>query len=290
MSTTAADWFAGARPRTLWGAVSPVFVGTAVAIDLDAFDATLAFLALGVALALQVAVNYANDYSDGVRGTDVDRVGPARLTASGLAAPSTVRRAAFAFFAVAAVLGLALTVLSGQLWLIAVGAAAIGAAWYYTGSNRPYGYSGWGEVSVFIFFGPVATIGTAYVQTGSVPWWSWVASIGVGLYAVAMLLVNNIRDIDTDAIAGKRTLAVRLGDFRARRLFAATMGVPVALAVVVSFVHPWALLATVVALPSLLIGLAMRLRAQGPQMAVIFGGVSAVGLTYGVLLSFGIVL
>jgi 1,4-dihydroxy-2-naphthoate octaprenyltransferase len=289
VSTTLDDWIAGARPRTLWTAVTPVLVGVGAAINLGRFDGGLALLALGVALALQVGVNYANDYSDGVRGTDVDRVGPDRLVASGKASPSSVRRAAFLMFAIAGFLGLALVVISGFLWLIAVGAAAIVAAWYYTGSDRPYGYSGWGEASVFVFFGPVATLGTLYVQAGTITWWSVVASVGVGLYAVAMLLVNNIRDVETDALAGKRTFAVRVGDYRARQAFAMCVGLPVILAVIVGFAQPWALMACVVALPALLIALGMRLRV-GPSLAPIFGGTSAVGLTYGVLLALGIAL
>lgn len=289
MSTTLDDWIAGARPRTLWTAVTPVLVGGGAAIDMSTFDGGLALLALGVALALQVGVNYANDYSDGVRGTDVDRIGPDRLVASGKAMPSSVRRAAFLMFAVAGVLGLAVVVISGFLWLIVVGAAAIVAAWYYTGSDRPYGYSGWGELSVFIFFGPVATLGTLYVQAGTVTWWSVVGSVGIGLYAVAMLLVNNIRDISTDSLAGKRTFAVRVGDYRARQAFATCVGLPVVLAVIVGFAQPWALMACVVALPALLIAIGMRLRV-GASLAPIFGGTSAVGLTYGVLLALGIAL
>lgn len=296
--TSSADWIAGARPRTLWTAISPVAVGTASAAALGAFHATAALLALVVALALQIASNYANDYSDGVKGTDVDRIGPERLVASGKAAPSAVKGAAFLSFAVAAVAGISLVVMTSTYWLLLVGMFAMIAAWKYTGSDRPYGYSGWGELSVFVFFGPVAVLGTLYVQAGTVAWWAVVASIGVGLYAVAMLMVNNIRDLDTDAASGKITLAVRLGSFRARQLFAGVVLVPVAVSVVVSFAHPWALLSTVVALPSLYFAIAMRVdgavreRTGMPAggLKTIFAGLSAVGLVYGLLLAVGIAL
>lgn len=296
--TSSADWIAGARPRTLWTAISPVAVGTASAAALGAFHATAALLALVVALALQIASNYANDYSDGVKGTDVDRIGPERLVASGKAAPSAVKGAAFLSFAVAAVAGISLVVMTSTYWLLLVGMFAMIAAWTYTGSDRPYGYSGWGELSVFVFFGPVAVLGTLYVQAGTVAWWAVVASIGVGLYAVAMLMVNNIRDLDTDAASGKITLAVRLGSFRARQLFAGVVLVPVAVSVVVSFAHPWALLSTVVALPSLYFAIAMRVdgavreRTGMPAggLKTIFAGLSAVGLVYGLLLAAGIAL
>lgn len=298
MSTSASDWIAGARPRTLWTAISPVAVGSASAAALDAFDLTLALLALLVALALQVASNYANDYSDGIRGTDVDRVGPDRLVATGKAAPSAVKAAAFASFAVGALAGLTLALMSGHLWLIAVGAVAIVAAWTYTGSSRPYGYGGWGEVSVLLFFGPVAVLGTLYTQADAVTWWAVIASVGVGLYAVAMLMVNNIRDLETDEVAGKRTLAVKLGSHRVRQVFAAVVMLPVLCSILVSFAHPWALLSTVVALPSLYFGIAVRVdgavreRTGMPvgTLRTVFAGLSAVGLMYGLLLAVGIAL
>ncbi|MFW7414659.1 1,4-dihydroxy-2-naphthoate polyprenyltransferase [Demequina sp. SO4-18] len=296
--TTSSDWLAGARPRTLWTAISPVAVGSASAAAIGEFGLLPALLALGVALALQVASNYANDYSDGVRGTDVDRVGPDRLVATGRATPSAVKSAAYVSFGIAGLLGLALVVESGMYWLLIVGAFAMWAAWHYTGSDRPYGYSGWGEVSVFVFFGPVAVLGTLLTQAGTITWWAVAASIGVGLYAVALLMVNNIRDLDTDALAGKRTLAVKMGSHRARQLFAATVMLPVVVAVVVAFAHPWALLATVVALPSLYFAIAMRIdgavRDQvgmpSGGLKIIFAGLSAVGLLYGLALAVGIAL
>lgn len=286
--TTTADWIAGARPRTLWSAAVPVAVGTASASAVGSMRPLLALLALGVALALQIGSNYANDYSDGVRGTDVNRVGPERLVASGKAAPSAVKQAAYLSFGAGMVLGLALVAISGVWWLLAVGAVAVVAAWTYTGSSRPYGYEGWGEVSVFVFFGPVAVLGTMLTQAGTITWWSVVASVGVGLYSVALLLVNNIRDLENDAIAGKRTLAVKLGEASARRLFATVVMAPVICAVLVAFVHPFALAATLVALPALFIALGMRMGAGGANFAVMFMGISGVGLAYGLLLSFGI--
>jgi len=289
VATSLDDWVAGARPRTLWTAITPVLVGTAAANAVGESDFVLALLALGVGLALQVGVNFANDYSDGVRGTDVDRVGPDRLVATGKATPSAVKRAAFGSFGVAAVLGLLLVALSGFWWLLAVGLVAIVAAWYYTGSDRPYGYAGWGEASVFVFFGPVATLGTMYTQAGTVTWWAVVASVGLGLFAVAMLLVNNIRDIPTDTVAGKRTLAVRVGDVRARRLYSASVSLPLLLSLLVSFVHPWALITLLLILPVALLVLGIRLRV-GAALGPLFLGTTVVGFLYGCLLAVGIAL
>lgn len=286
--TTLNDWVAGARPRTLWTAVSAVAVGTGAAASTTQVRPSLALLALGVAIALQIASNYANDYADGVRGTDLNRIGPERLVASGKAAPSAVKRAAYLSFAAAAVFGSWLVAASGTWWLLAVGALAMVAAWTYTASDRPYGYEGWGEVAVLIFFGPVAVLGTQYTQAGTITWWSVVASIAVGLWAVAMLMVNNIRDIDGDALAGKRTLAVKLGHRRARALFATVVLAPLALTVLMALARPWALIATITALPAFLIAIAVRAGARGVALAPVFKGVSAVGLGYGLLLAVGL--
>ncbi|MDE0572336.1 1,4-dihydroxy-2-naphthoate polyprenyltransferase [Demequina sp. B12] len=293
--TTTQDWIDGARPRTLWTSISAVAVGSGAAAAVDGFAFIPALLALGVAVALQVASNYGNDYSDGIRGTDMDRIGPDRLVATGRATPTAVKRAAFVSFGVAGVLGLTLVAITGTWWLLLVGAVAIVAAWTYTGTTRPYGYAGWGEVSVFIFFGPVAVLGTMLTQTAfsgdaSITWWAVIASTGVGLYAVALLLVNNIRDADTDAVTGKLTLAVKWGVPRARRLFVASVLLPVVCAVVVAFAHPWALIATVVALPSLLIAGGMRIGAEKVSMKVIFSAISGVGLAYGLLLGVALAL
>ncbi|MCC6495615.1 MAG: 1,4-dihydroxy-2-naphthoate polyprenyltransferase [Propionibacteriaceae bacterium] len=214
-----AEWVEGARPRTLPAALAPVLAGSAVAWFEDGFALLLAGLALVVALALQVGVNYANDYSDGIRGTDAVRVGPLRLVGSGVAAPGQVRAAAFGSFALAAVAGLVIVVLTGHWWLLAVGAAAIASAWYYTGGRKPYGYLGLGELFVFVFFGLVAVSGTVYIQLGRVTDATWWTAIAIGALACAILVANNLRDLDGDLSAGKRTLATRLGDTGTRRFF-----------------------------------------------------------------------
>lgn len=209
-------WIIGARPRTLPAAIAPVLVATSLAGS-DA-DFVMAGLALVVSLALQVGVNYANDYSDGIKGTDDNRVGPTRLVAAGLASAKSVKQAAFISFAVAAAVGLVLAI-STSLWLVAIGAAAIFSAWTYTGSKRPYGYLGLGEISVFLFFGLVATVGSYYVQTQEITWQSFIVAIPMGCLACAILAINNLRDRAQDELVGKRTLAVRLGDASARKLF-----------------------------------------------------------------------
>ena len=287
---TARDWVAGARPRTLWTAVSAVAVGTAAAAAAGGFRLEPALVALGVGLALQIASNYANDYADGVRGTDLNRLGPERLVASGRATPSQVKRAAFWAFGIGAVLGLYLVLISGQWWLLAVGALAMVAAWTYTASAKPYGYSGWGEVSVLFFFGPVAVLGTMLTQAGTVTWWAVVASVAVGLWAVAMLMINNIRDLEGDQLAGKRTRAVQLGNSRVRNLFALVVVTPLVLALAVAVPHPWVLLTWVTAAPAVFIAVAMRMGPRGIALRPFFSGVSAVGLAFGLLLAVGLAL
>jgi len=236
-------WIIGARPRTLPAAVAPVVVATALAgSDASLFSALLALI---VSLSLQVGVNYANDYSDGIRGTDADRVGPTRITASGMATPASVKAAAFISFGVGAVSGLGLAVMTSW-WLIAVGLISILAAWGYTGGKNPYGYLGLGELFVFIFFGVVATVGTFYVQTESITANSVLASIPMGTFACALLAINNIRDRALDAPAGKKTLAVRLGDRKARYLFVAL--IVLGYLAVLAMGKPWALL-TLITLP-----------------------------------------
>ncbi len=216
---TAAEWIEGARPRTLPAALAPVLAGSAIAWFERSFSPLLAALALVVALALQVGVNFANDYSDGIRGTDAARVGPLRLVGSGLVEPRRVRSAAFGCFALSALAGLAVVLVTGHWWLLGVGAAAIAAAWYYTGGRRPYGYLGLGELFVFLFFGLVAVTGTVYIQVGRIPAATWWTAIAIGALACAILVANNLRDLDGDRAAGKRTLATRLGDAGTRRFF-----------------------------------------------------------------------
>ncbi|CAM5783528.1 1,4-dihydroxy-2-naphthoate polyprenyltransferase [Cellulomonas persica] len=287
---TPQEWVAGARPRTLPAAAAPVLVGTGAAAQLDASHLGRALLALGVALALQVGVNYANDYSDGIRGTDLDRVGPMRLTASGAARPSDVRNAAFLAFGVAAVLGLWLVAASGTWWLLAVGALAILAAWGYTGGRTPYGYLGLGEVGVFTFFGLVAVLGTTYTQAGRLSWVAWVGAVAVGLLACALLMVNNLRDIPTDALVGKRTLAVRLGDRRARWAYAALVVVPVLLGIVCAFAAPWALMVSVLLAPAGVLAVVVLLGARGRALVPVLAGTGLLELAFGVLLGLGLAL
>jgi 1,4-dihydroxy-2-naphthoate octaprenyltransferase len=282
------EWLAGARPRTLPAAVAPVLVGTGAAAQLGSAHLGRAVLAAVVALALQVGVNFANDYSDGVRGTDLERVGPMRLTASGAAPPQQVLVAALASFAVAGVAGLALVVWCGQWWLLAVGAAAIAAAWFYTGGRRPYGYRGLGEVGVFVFFGLVATLGTTYTQVGRVSWPAALGATGVGLLACALLMANNLRDIPTDALTGKRTLAVRLGDRRARVVYAGLVVLPVLLGAACAFWAPWSLLVTVLLAPVVVLAVIVLLGARGVVLVRVLGATGMAQLAYGVLLGLGL--
>jgi 1,4-dihydroxy-2-naphthoate octaprenyltransferase len=241
-------WIAGARPKTLGAAIAPVIVGTAFA----GYDAELVnfSLALIVALALQIGVNYANDFSDGVRGTDDDRVGPIRLVGSGLAKPEVVKRAALLCFSVAALAGLILSART-EWYLLIIGALAIIAAWTYTGGPKPYGYQALGEVSVFIFFGLVATLGTYFVQVGSISLPVILAAISMGLLATAILNVNNLRDLERDERSGKRTLAVRLGAARTRTLYRLTIFLPLLLSLVLISQSRYFLISVIV-LPQLL--------------------------------------
>lgn len=285
---TAAQWVAGARPRTLPAAAAPVFVGTGAAAALDSANLWIGLLALGVALALQVGVNYANDYSDGIRGTDLDRVGPLRLTASRLALASQVKTAAFASFAVAALFGLALVLVTGHWWLLAVGAAAIAAAWFYTGGKKPYGYYGLGEVFVFVFFGLVAVLGTTYTQADRISWAALAGAIAIGLLACAILMVNNIRDIPTDFPAGKRTLAVRLGDRRARHAYIAMLWLPLVLGALCALTNPWALLVLLLLLPAILLSITVFAGVRGRLLVPVLSGTGMYELAFGILLGLGL--
>ena len=236
---TATQWLAGARPRTLPAACSPVIAGTGLAVFEQGFSWVAAILALVVSLALQVGVNYANDYSDGIRGADTERVGPLRLVGSGLASPPLVKRAAFASFGVAGLAGLALVIMTEYWWLLVVGVACILAAWYYTGGRRPYGYVGLGEVFVFVFFGLVAVCGTVYVQVGRISLATLLTGVWVGALACAILVTNNLRDIRGDARVGKRTMATRLGDARTRVWYVILVGLGALLIIVVAWLTTW---------------------------------------------------
>jgi 1,4-dihydroxy-2-naphthoate polyprenyltransferase len=242
-------WVEGARLRTLPLAIAPVAIGAGAADSVQAFDLTLSLLALAVALFLQIGVNYANDYSDGIRGTDDYRVGPLRLTGSKSVRPEAVKLAAFAFFGLAAASGLAIVLITGLFWLIAVGLAAIVAAWFYTGGKNPYGYAGLGELAVFVFFGLVATIGTTFVQVGFIEFNAVLGGIASGLFASAVLMVNNIRDIETDKLASKKTLAVILGKKTATGLFLVMIWTPFVLLAFFTLLYP----ATLMGFASLLL-------------------------------------
>ncbi|MHA3703041.1 1,4-dihydroxy-2-naphthoate polyprenyltransferase [Jatrophihabitans sp. YIM 134969] len=288
MATTA-EWVNGARPRTLFMALAPVAAGTGVAAAASSAEAGPALLALVVALALQVGVNYANDYSDGVRGTDADRVGPQRLVGSGAAPPRAVLAAALLSFLVAGVAGLALAALSSW-WLVAVGVVAIAAAWAYTGTSKPYGYRALGEVAVFVFFGLVAVVGTAFVQVDRITALAVAVAVPVGMLACALLVANNVRDIPGDSVVGKRTLAVRLGQRHARLLYAVLVVVPFAWAVFVALGLSsfWPLLA-LLALPLLPVALRPVVTGKrGPELIPTLQHTGQLTLAYAVLLGLGV--
>ncbi|KIE53067.1 MAG: 1,4-dihydroxy-2-naphthoate prenyltransferase [marine actinobacterium MedAcidi-G3] len=285
--TSLSIWFSGARPRTWPAAVVPVLVGTAAVQDKP--DLLRALLALVVGLALQIAVNYANDYSDGVRGTDDQRVGPQRLVASGVVPPRSVKRAAFCFFGVAASAGLYLSSVTSW-WLLLVGAAAITAAWCYTGGPKPYGYSGLGELFVFVFFGLVASIGTTYIQDEEVTPLAVGASVPVGLLAVALLVTNNLRDLPGDGLAGKRTLAVRIGDKPTRILYVLTILMAFLSLPYLSLLRPGALLA-LLALPAAIAPVRSVLRGtSGVGLVAVLGATGKLQMIYGTLLCVGLAL
>ncbi|MEV4092986.1 1,4-dihydroxy-2-naphthoate polyprenyltransferase [Streptosporangium saharense] len=287
---TPSQWIAGARPRTLPAAVVPVAVGTGVAFGYDGAVWWRALLALFVALALQIGVNYANDYSDGVRGTDEGRVGPMRLVGSGAAAPREVLSAAFGCFLAAAVAGLVLVVATGAWWLLLVGALSIAAAWFYTGGSRPYGYRALGEISVFVFFGLVAVAGTTFVQAEALPWVAVVAAVPVGLLACALLVVNNLRDLVTDGPVGKRTMAVVLGDSRTRTLYSVCLVLPLVIALALV---PWQPFAALTLLAAPLAVAPVRAVVQGATGRALITTLQQTGrfqLVFGLLFTAGLAL
>jgi 1,4-dihydroxy-2-naphthoate octaprenyltransferase len=280
-------WISGARPRTLPAAIVPVVVGSGVAFGYGKFAPGRAALALLVALALQVGVNYANDYSDGIRGTDEARIGPVRLVGSGLADPRRVLTAAVGCFAIACAAGLALAAMTSW-WLLLIGAAAVAAAWFYTGGSRPYGYRALGELSVFVFFGLAAVAGTAYVQMQTLTWLPWAAAAAIGLLACALLVINNLRDIPTDSLSGKRTLAVVLGDRRTRALYVGCIVVPFCVVLALAPARPLSLLA-LAALPLALAPVRqVRDGATGRSLIAALSQTGRLELAYGALLTLGL--
>jgi 1,4-dihydroxy-2-naphthoate octaprenyltransferase len=285
---TLGQWVGGARPRTLPAAVAPVAVGTGVAQYEDGFSAPAALLALVVALSFQVAVNYANDYSDGIKGTDENRVGPVRLVGQRLAPAGAVKSAAIGAFAVGAIAGLALVVVSAQWWLIPVGIASIAAGWLYTGGPRPYGYAGLGEVFVFVFFGLVAVVGTAAAQIRSIPLLAVVSAIPVGLWACAILIVNNLRDIPTDTESAKRTLAVRLGDRGTRITFISVVIAGFMTVLALTSYTPWVLLALAGVIPAVRPVRTVATGAVGRDLVPALAGTGMVLLAGGLGLALGL--
>ena len=287
---TFSHWLEGARPRTWPNAFAPVLVGSAAAALAGGFVWWQALLALVVAWSFIVGVNYANDYSDGIRGTDDDRVGPLRLVGSGLARPATVKRAAFAFLGLGGLAGLVLSATS-QPWLILVGLACILAAWFYTGGTTPYGYRGLGEVAVFVFFGLVAVTGTQYTQLGSVTWYAVVAAVAVGSFSCAVNLTNNLRDIPSDTEAGKITLAVRLGDSRTRGLHAVLeLLVPLVATLALIPATPWALLGLLAMPLAWRANAPVRARATGAGLIPALTTAGLAMLAWSVLVSAGMLI
>ena len=285
--TALSIWVAGSRPRTWPAAVVPVGVGTAAAQDQP--NLLRASLALLVALALQVGVNYANDYSDGIRGTDDKRVGPRRLVASGLVEARSVKRAAFCFFGGAALIGLYLSAVTSW-WLVLVGAAAIMAAWGYTGGPKPYGYHGLGELFVFVFFGLVASVGTTYLQDEQISALAVGVAVPVGLLAVALLVTNNLRDLPQDDLVGKRTLAVRIGDRPTRALYVVVVVMAFLSLPYLSLLRPGALLAFV-AVPLAVAPIRSVIKgASGLELIPVLGATGKLQMTYGATLCVGLAL
>jgi 1,4-dihydroxy-2-naphthoate octaprenyltransferase len=287
---TAAQWIQGARLRTLPAAIAPVLIGSAAAYEMGSFRPVNALLAAMVALLLQVGVNFANDYSDGIRGTDEDRVGPLRLVGSGVAEPGHVKRAAFAAFGLAMLFGLILVIITQAWWLILVGVGCVLAAWGYTGGKNPYGYLGLGDLFVFVFFGLVATLGTTYTQAGQLSVASIIGAIGTGLIACALLMANNVRDIPTDRVAGKKTLAVRLGDKHARESYVLMLAVAILLVIVLAPGRPWMLIVLLL-IPAILMPSWLMIAGRRRKSLIpVLKQTGLINLGYAVLFSLGLVL
>jgi 1,4-dihydroxy-2-naphthoate octaprenyltransferase len=278
---TARDWIGAARLRTLPLAVAPVVIGTGAAQLVDReLHWVIALACLAVAVLIQIGVNFTNDYSDGIRGTDDHRVGPARLTASGRVRPRTVLIIGMAFFALAALVGLAIVIRTGQWWMLAVGAVCLVAAWFYTGGKRPYGYFGLGEVFVFVFFGLVATLGTTWVQAFQLPQEAWLGAVAAGLFACAVLLANNLRDIDQDRQVGKRTLTVLIGRRATKIVYTLFMVVPFLIAAFIALLYPIAwlsLMALLAGIPAIIIVWSYR---QSRELVVALALTSLTALLY----------
>lgn len=278
---TARDWIGAARLRTLPLAVAPVVIGTGAAQLVDReLHWVIALACLAVAVLIQIGVNFTNDYSDGIRGTDDHRVGPARLTGSGRVRPRTVLIIGLAFFALAALVGLAIVIRTGQWWMLAVGAVCLVAAWFYTGGKRPYGYFGLGEVFVFVFFGLVATLGTTWVQAFQLPQEAWLGAVAAGLFACAVLLANNLRDIDQDRQVGKRTLTVLIGRRATKIVYTLFMVVPFLIAAFIALLYPIAwlsLMALLAGIPAIIIVWSYR---QSRELVVALALTSLTALLY----------
>ena len=289
--TTREEWIAGARPKTLPAAVAPVIVGTAIAIFEQGFRPLVALLALVVALAFQIGVNYSNDYSDGIRGTDADRVGPVRLVGQALATPESVKRAALLSYGVGAVAGILMVLLSGFWLLIPVGIASIAAGWFYTGGKNPYGYQGFGEIFVFIFFGLVAVVGTTASQTGNISTNALLGGVACGAMSCAVLVTNNLRDRAGDEIAGKKTLAVRLGDRGTRELYRTLILVAYAMPVIMCSLesgpkYAYISLATLLTARRPL--MAVQNGATGPELIPVLAATGKMLLLFAISISVGI--
>lgn len=281
-------WILGARPRTLAAAIAPVLVGTALAfpngINLNWLNALLALL---VSLFLQIGVNYANDYSDGIRGTDEIRVGPTRLVASGLKSAKSVKQAAFFLFFLAAVAGLFLALRTSR-WLILVGVIAILAAWNYTGGAKPYGYQGFGEISVFLFFGVVATSGSYFAQSQRITWQSLLISIPMGTLACAILAINNLRDLPKDALVGKRTLAVRIGDSSARAMITALIATAIFAGLLAVSISPWVFSTLLIVPLAIRISIEINQGAVGSGLIPLLGKTGKLQLFFALLMTFAL--